>query len=238
VKHIVVRHRAISATRAVTTAATTMARRRVRHHAVRRRRITATVVLRRVMPIEARHRAISAMRDVMTSAIMARRRARPRAVHRRLIIAIVVRRHVRLIAAHRHVISAMRAATRVTTGGLRRRVKPPVTLHRLREITAKPAGTSHALIAVRRHAKPHAAGLRRAITVARSPIVMAVAIPRIAAPCCVNMSAMPAVSLRSSGNWVAARRSEFRRHRATGIPTTGDKPSSLVILNRGDERFP
>ncbi len=67
------------------------------------------------------------------------------------------------------------------------------------------------IAAVRHRARHHAGDLRRAITVADRPAVLAVAIPRTVAPCCVNMSAMPAGSSRSSGTLVAPRRRGFRR---------------------------
>ena len=227
---IAARRRAISVMHGLTTAATTAARRRARPHAVRHRRIIATVGLRRVTPIGVRRRAISAMCGVTTGATTAgRRRATLHAVRRRRIIAIADHRRAMLIVAHhRHAISAMRAATQVTAVVLLRlRVKPRVTPRRRATIVARrhattvtSAATIHALIAaVRRRARLHAAGLRRAITVARRPAVLAVAIPRTAAPCCVNMSVMPAASSRSSGTLVAPHRRGFRRPRATATLT-------------------
>ena len=185
---------------------------------LRRRRTLHAVHHPRVKRIAARRRATSAMRGVTTGATTAaRHRAKPRAVRHRRIIATAGRRRPAIIA--------MCGASRVTTGVLRLRVKLRVmprrratTEARLRRIIATPAVTMHAMIAVRRRAKPHAADLRRAITVARRPAVMAVAILRIVAPCCANMSAMPAVSSRSSGNLAAARRRGFRRPRGIATP--------------------
>ncbi len=222
-KRIGARRHEISVTYAVTTGAMTAARRRVRRHAARRRLIIAIAGHRRAMPIEVHHREISAICGAMIVAMTADRlRGKPPDVRRR-IIAIAGHRHAMPIAARRHGISVMRAAIRVTTGGLRVRRhamhrRRATIVARRRAITATPAATTHVMIAVRRRAKPHAAGRHRAITEVRRPATVP-ATPRIAAPCCANMSAMPAASSRSSGNLAPARRRGFRRRRATASLT-------------------